>query len=313
MGRDTKYSGYVDNDGVYFGRRTQKSMKELPPGVYTVAYNQEVGVLLEATESKYDTLIDLPSAEYTNIMKDLGIFLKPETKIKFKKHGFVYKRSAILHGLPGTGKTCIVNRVIEKVIESGGIVLFNPNPELLKETYKLIDNTEPNRLVMVIFEEFDELLEDFEDDLLSLLDGEIQKDNVMYLATTNHIEKIPARIMRPGRFSSIVEVLFPNIEARQHYLNIKLPDNDNTSWAELTDGFSIDELKETVLCVECLGYSLEESIARVKTSKGVDPKRFEKESEGNVLLNGAQLSMHSLLREHDKIMKQRAFYTVKKI
>jgi len=88
------------------------------------------------------------------------------------------------------------------------------------------------------------------------------------LATTNHIDKIPPRIRRPGRFSSTVEVKFPTKATRLFYLNTKIPGHpDIDQWAKDTEGFSIDELKETVLAVMCLQYPLDAIVARVKANK----------------------------------------------
>jgi SpoVK/Ycf46/Vps4 family AAA+-type ATPase len=115
------------------------------------------------------------------------------------------------------------------------------------------------------------------------LDGEIQKSNVIFMATTNHIDKIPARIRRPGRFSSIIEVGFPSEETRLFYLNKKLGGRSGLGlWAKKTEGFSIDELKETVLAVVCLSQDLDAVIKRVKANKdSIDYADQEKEDDDN--------------------------------
>jgi SpoVK/Ycf46/Vps4 family AAA+-type ATPase len=87
----------------------------------------------------------------------------------------------------------------------------------------------------------------------------------MYIATTNYIDKIPARVRRPGRFSSVIKVGFPNAKARAHYLSTKLKDKAMiASIVERTDGFSIDELKEVVRGVYCMGKDLDSYIQYVK-------------------------------------------------
>lgn len=268
--KDARYSGYANEQGMYFGNKAQRNLEKLPSGVYTLSFHPMVGPILEPTEAKYDKLVDLQNEAYKRVLRDIETFLKPETQAKFAKYGFVYKRSALLHGLPGTGKTCIVNRVMEKARERDAIVLFNPNPTFLHEAFTLLEQNEPGRMVMVIFEEFDDILRKHEGTLLSLLDGEVQKSNVMYLATTNYVDRIPARIMRPGRFSSIIEVGYPSESERLHFLRAKLPEHADTvlsQWARETEGFSIDELKDTILSVECLDYALTEAVQRVQASK----------------------------------------------
>lgn len=266
------YHSFNHDGDVFVANTNRKELSNLPAGAYRLAYDERSGTLyFNKFDPKYDTLIDLPSPEYDEVMTEVNTFLTKETRVLFEEYQFLYKRSFILHGLHGTGKTCIVNRVGEKVIQNGGVILFNPNPALLELAFKILDDIQPNRTTMVIFEEFDELLKRHTDTLLSVLDGEVQKNNVMYFATTNHFENIPARLKRPGRFATILEVKYPNLAARTVYLTKKLKKDSPKQikeWADVTDGLSIDELKETVLSVKCLGKSLNEIVSRIRFTKG---------------------------------------------
>jgi hypothetical protein len=252
----------------------------LPPGAYEFNYDsRSQRQWFTAIDLVSDSIIDIPSKEFEQVVNEMQFFLAPDTKNSFEKHGFIYKRSAMLYGKPGTGKTCIVQRVSQQVIKAGGVILFNCNPALLHLAYKSLDSIQPDVLTMVIFEEFDKTVNQYEDVLLSLLDGEVQKKNVMYLMTTNFIDRVPARILRPGRISSMVEVKFPDAVARKHYLDLKVLDKktyDVVNWTEVTEGFSIDELKETVLAVCCLGQTLENVVERIASTKGIIDSRSTK-------------------------------------
>lgn len=265
------FSSFNQHNDTYVGNMLRKELPRLPSGAYKLEFNQQTGELyFKKFEVNYDALIDLPSPEYEEVMREVTHFLHPESRALFDEYGYLYKRSFLLYGPPGTGKTCIVNRVGEKVQQAGGIILFNPHPGLLEMAFKILDDTQPNVTTMVIFEEFEQLLQRFEEEMLSILDGEIQKDNIMYLATTNHFERIPARLKRPGRFPTILEVKFPNAAARTSYLTRKLKTHDAgliPNWVEKTDGLSIDELKESVLAVKCMGKSLDEIVERIKVTK----------------------------------------------
>lgn len=242
--------------------------KELEVGAYQIEYDANRGVIKYVPFTmNYDKIIDLPSKEFDTVINEMNQFLLPATKQSYIDHGFLYKRSIFMHGLPGTGKTCIVNRVCEAVTKSGGIILFNDNPQLTAMALQELQNTMPDKLVLVIFEEFDELLlnKRKESELLKMLDGQIQKNNAIYLATTNFLEKIPKRVLRPGRFSRLIQVGFPSLEARTKY--ISLVSKNPAIVAELadkTEGFSIDELKEAVLSISCLGYTIDETVKRLK-------------------------------------------------
>ena len=255
---------------------------ELPPGAYEFNFDARTGrQWFTAIDLVSDQIIDIPSKEFKQVVNEMEFFLKPDTKKAFEDYGFVYKRSAMLYGAPGTGKTVIVQRVAQEVIWSGGIVLFNTDPRLLNLAFTTLDAIQPDILTMVIFEEFDNMTERHEETLLSLLDGEIQKKNVMYLMTTNYIDKVPSRVLRPGRISSMVEVKFPDAVARKHYLDLKVLDKQKynvDNWVEVTEGFSIDEIKESVLAVCCLGQSLTSVIERLSSTKGIIGGRKKKKS-----------------------------------
>ena len=265
------FTSFNQNNDTYIANMNRKELPKLPPGAYKLDFNQQTGELyFKKFQVNYDALIDLPSPEYEEVMKEVNIFLNPDTRKSFQEYGYLYKRSFLLWGPPGTGKTCIVNRVGEKVQKADGIIIFNPHPKLLQMAFKVLDDVQPNITTMVIFEEFEQILNAFEEDMLSLLDGEIQKDNVMYLATTNHFDQIPARLKRPGRFATVLEVKYPNAEARSVYLHQKLKARDVEeipNWVRETEGLSIDELKETVLSVKCLGKGLKEIVTRIKVTK----------------------------------------------
>ncbi|GAF79590.1 unnamed protein product, partial [marine sediment metagenome] len=240
---------------------------KLPPGMYELALvGQQRQLAFKGLETNHDELVDIPNPSHEMILKEMELFLQLETKAKFKKHGYLHKRSAILHGLPGTGKTCIINRIAAEVIEQGGVVIFNPDIRFLKDAFQQLTSIQPETQTMVILEEFDSYIHHFESELLSLLDGEVQKDNVIFLATTNYFEEIPPRILRPGRFPSIIEVGMPTAKARTAFLKAKteLSDKDIKIWVKKTDELSIDELSECIKACLCLNYELEDIVKRIR-------------------------------------------------
>lgn len=289
----SSWSGFNSSGSMFTANRANSSETKLPSGAYELTFDGNAGRLFfNKFNIHSDQLLDLPTMEFKQVVDQLEYFFRPETKQAFKKYGYLYKRSALLWGSWGTGKTCIVSRVAQYALDKqNAIVLFNPHPELIPLAFEQLNNTQPDTPVVVVFEELDKLVQKHEGDLLNILDGEIQKENVVYLATTNYIEEIPARIKRPGRFSSVVEVGFPDANCRMFYLKHKLGENDPIipDWVEQTDGFSIDELKETVLSVKCLGISLMDVVNRLRTTKkSTNPEELEFESEDKENANDAE-------------------------
>ena len=263
--KERSYDSFVNEGPIYLGQQKRDTIPELPAGVYElVLIGQNQTLAFKQIQTNHDTLVDIPDAAYNKITKEIELFLKPETKAKFRKHGLLYKRSSILHGIQGTGKTCIVNKVAQDVMAQGGVVIFNPHLKLLKDAFQQL-----TAQTLVVLEEFDSYVHSHESELLSLLDGEIQKDNVIFLATTNYFEEVPPRLLRPGRFSSIIEVGMPTTAAREAFLKAKtdLNEAELKVWLEQTEGFSIDELTECIRACVCLNYTLEETIDRLKKLK----------------------------------------------
>jgi Cdc6-like AAA superfamily ATPase len=275
-------------------------VRRLDPGMYKASYDDmSDSVTFKVMESNHDELVDLPGTEYDAVVSDVDLFLRPETEAKFKEMGFIHKFNILLHGPPGTGKTCLVNRVAQKLIAANAIVLFNPQPHALQKTYEILDAIQPDTRVLVIFEEMDEHVRREETTLLHVLDGEIQKKNAMYIATTNYIDKIPARVRRPGRFSSVIKVGFPNAKARAHYLSTKLKDKAMiASIVERTDGFSIDELKEVVRGVYCMGKDLDSYIQYVKPNNN---KQQDMDDDDDFFDDDKIHSRHTLEDESTKL------------
>jgi hypothetical protein len=280
--KSKKFTNFIEINNLFCAVETKDNeFPRLPSGVYELREDPNTGrIFYNMIDTRHDAILDLPSPEYSVIIRQIENFLTPECKERFKEKEFLYKRSTLLYGKPGTGKTCIVNRVAETVVAKGGIVLFNPNPSILTTALSQLDDIQPDTTVVIIFEELDKLIRLYEGDLLNILDGEVQRENVIFLATTNFFHMIPPRIKRPGRFGKSIRVDFPSAEVRRFYLEHKLgkdfPALDH--WVATTEGFSIDELSAVVRDVYCLQENFDATIKymiEIKQEIGEDSREDE--------------------------------------
>lgn len=303
----SKFNMFVESGDSFIPTKVDGTHKTMPSGAYTASYDPDWDKIeFHKLKVTSDDIIDLPSKEYEYVLGQMKHFLKPETKEAYKREGFVYKRSVLLHGKPGTGKTVIVNRIVREALKNDAIVLFNPYPEYMSKFYEALEQTAPDKLTLVIFEEFDGLANDSEEELLSILDGEVQKSNVIYLATTNYLDSVPMRMQRPGRFSSVVEVGFPDVTARTVYLKNKRVDERLLSkWVDTTAGFSIDEIKETVLAVKCLGESLDTVVGRIKDLKERGLESESRMAEDMAAQKQAAMQVNAILRSNKSPSRRR--------
>lgn len=252
----------------HFGMPSKK-YKHLDAGIYTINVDKSGSIYLDPMSAMTDTLIRLPEFTSEKVIREVDKFWLPETKAKFDKRQLVYKRGIILHGIPGVGKSACIAQIMEAEVKNGGIVFFSPTPNMLNYVIKCIREIEKKNIrCLVVWEEFDSLLEHGESDFLSLLDGEMQIDNVVYLATTNHLDRIPARFKnRPSRFASIIEVGLPNEATRKAYLENKIYPEDKidlNQWVKATEGLTIDHIKDLIISVLCLDVPLKEAVDRLK-------------------------------------------------
>lgn len=159
-----------------------------------------------------------------------SIYLKPEIKNKiiddlenFKKSedeynsfGIPYKRTYLLTGAPGVGKTSLVKAVCGKYGYSLSMLSVSKkfdNASLIHCLKELGENT------ILLLEDIDSLFNKrsaTEDNpqltfsnLINILDGVLYKHGVIIFMTTNHPEKLDEALLRMGRIDLIIQIDFP--------------------------------------------------------------------------------------------------------
>jgi len=278
-------------------------LKTLPPAVYDVSVDNFGNIYLETAETYTDELIALPNSPAEQIEKDVNSFLTAEVRSKFERYKLLYKRGLLMHGIPGTGKTSIVHLLMRKAIEKGMVVLLNPEPYLVCSTIDTIRKIEKaDRPLMVVWEEFEQCVENNEGDLLDLLDGVDQVNNIFFIATTNYLNMIPPRIRnRPSRFAEIIEIGTPNDDLRRAYISAKIHDDDDVDldeWVAKTEGLTIDGIKDVIISVLVLDVPLEEAVAKIHRMDIEDAELNEVKEKKIRLLK-------SLSTDEDKPMRER--------
>jgi len=257
---------------------TSSSTLKLYPGLYSIKHAVSIGIYFERVERCADDLIDFPDSMFDNTLYEIENFWKLGDN--FKKYGFLHRRGYLFYGPAGSGKSCLVQRIIQSIISIGGIAFICDNsPSTFSDGLMLFRSVEPKRDCICIFEDIDALIEkQGESGILSLLDGENQVDKVINIATTNYPERLDRRIVaRPRRFDRVIKVEMPGREIRKTFFKNKLRMNgDNMEeWISRTEGLSFAALAELVISVKCLGNSFDETIEKLKIM--VDKKASSKE------------------------------------
>lgn len=265
FGAGFKRWGAIDGTAFYGVAETHDKM---PPGFYRCTFRDMVGPVLVRQNVETDKLLELPDDAGMSIISEFKAFW--EIGDKFRERGFLHKRGFLLWGPPGSGKTSTLQLLVKRLIDNQqGVVLLVDHPHPAAACLQLARGIEPTRPMIAILEDIDALVQRYgENEYLSLLDGEAQVDNIVFIATTNYPERLDWRFVdRPSRFDTIRYIGMPSAAARRLYLKIKEPSLTNDEldlWVGASDGFSIAHLKEMIIAVRCFGQPLKEVVDRLE-------------------------------------------------
>jgi len=245
---------------------------KLPPGVYEIDTNPAIGLFFSRMEVDLDGLIRFPDSNSDKVIEEVQKFWA--RKEVFISHNIHYKRGIILWGPPGSGKSCTVQFIMKDVVDKGGIVVKFTHPIIFNKGMRVLRRIEPETPVIVIMEDMDGILEMYnESDVLQILDGIDQIQNVVFLATTNYPQCLGARIInRPSRFDKRFKIGHPNAECRRVYFEHIMQEEDEDKidldkWVMDTEDFSIAHLKELYVAVIILDDSYGEAIKTLRDMK----------------------------------------------
>lgn len=244
-----------------------ETKKSLPRGFYRFDEVHPVGLVAVKVPNETDSLLQLPDSESERLLAEVQEFLG--LRDKFKERGLLYKRGIMLYGPPGSGKTATIQVLAETVAQKlDSVAILADHPRLCSLGLHMVRRLEPSRQIVVILEDLDALvMKHGEEGYLSLLDGENQVENVVYIATTNYPERLDRRFVdRPSRFDTIRLIGMPSVAARRAYLKAKEPsltDKEMAAYLKASEGYSVAHLRELLVLTRCFGRSLEDAAKRL--------------------------------------------------
>lgn len=147
----------------------------------------------------------------------------------FQHLGIKPHKGILLHGPPGCGKTLIARAIANEInahfIPVGGPEImskwYGESEENIRNIFKEARLLRPS---IIFFDEIDSIAQArssaeserqesrIVNQLLTLMDGIEEYENICIIASTNRIELIDEAMRRPGRFDYVIEVKKPNPE-----------------------------------------------------------------------------------------------------
>ncbi len=216
----------------------KEAPEEVTP-IATVTYD-DVGGLDEAI-SRIREIVELPIRH-------------PELFARLKIQA---PRGVLLHGPPGCGKTLLAKTV---ATESEAFFRAINGPEIVSQYYgesekflrDAFQEAEKNKPAIIFIDEIDAIASRRESggmesrivaQLLTLMDGLQDRDQVFVLAATNRLDAVDPALRRPGRFDREIHISVPDQHGRYdilkvHTRGVPLDDSVNLhSIAQGTHGF----------------------------------------------------------------------------
>jgi transitional endoplasmic reticulum ATPase len=295
----------LQNLPIVLGDRIQVAFLGSRPQAFTVEGAAPRGALLISTDTAISFKAPDVSAEraYRVSYEDIGGLEREvalvremvELPLKFPQLfgllGIDPPKGVLLTGPPGTGKTLIARAVSNEV--RAHFIHVN-GPEVIHKFYgeseaklrQVFEEARRNAPSIIFLDEIDALapkraqvVGDVEKrvvaQLLALMDGLVERGEVMVIGATNMPDLVDIALRRPGRFDREITVGVPSREGRRQILGIhsrRMPlaaDVELEQIAEITHGYVGADL--AVLCKEAGMVALRRLLPQVRFSADQKP------------------------------------------
>lgn len=178
-----------------------------------LAFHEGYWQKLNMVQSRDLDSIFLPKDTKENLLKFIHEFLNEDNHDDYIKYGKPYKCNILLHGLPGSGKTSLINSLATEIKSDIGILTFDKNTDDMKLSEALrtfVDEDDDEKCRILVIEDIDCLFtgrkktEDVNNSvtfsgLLNCLDGMSRMEGMIIFMTANDISNLDGALLRPGR------------------------------------------------------------------------------------------------------------------
>jgi len=204
-------------------------------------FNGEVKCSGKVTNKNFDNIY-LDDGIIDFLKNDLDTFAK--SKETYDNYGIRYKRCYLFHGEPGTGKSSLSLGISNYTKRD--ILSINMSKDITDSNLISLISNRPQKSI-VLFEDIDCLLDDINRSeeskdkevkislscILNILDGIYTPNDVIFIITTNNLDKIDDAVKRKGRTDVLLEIKKPSSKLMNGLKNkFKLDENlefDNIS------------------------------------------------------------------------------------
>ena len=261
------YSMWIFDGKEYTPSLKLKIKKTLPKGIYKIDY-EEGKYFIGQIKNNTDEIYKLSNKIVNTILTEIDDFWNK--KDLYEKHHILHKRGLLLEGPAGNSKTSTINLIIENILNNDGLIFivrslreFN----LLCDFLPIFRQIEPNRNVITIIEDIDQLIDmggGFDINILDFLDGKNSINHHLVIMTSNNTTRLSEALLRPSRIDVRFILELPDKQTRYEYLEKKGINKDKLNeYAEKTNGMTFAQLKELFISTEILNKDIDTAINKI--------------------------------------------------
>jgi ATP-dependent 26S proteasome regulatory subunit len=234
-----------------------------------------------------DKLVEFKTGIVSKVIEQTNNFFSPESRIAYEELKISHKMGVLFYGKAGTGKTSTCTLIMKTLAETHNAVCFDCTGKRIdfvihcvKEVRKVQDNP-----IVLFMDEFEASVKAEEESYLTFLDGTDSIDNLIFIACTNYLEKIPNRIKnRRSRIKHLHNInSLPDAVYKEYILDRVPSMNPETItkfvYLAAENGLTIDELKHALIDYRIEKVSVDKAVKGAIDFNSNETKEIKKEEE----------------------------------
>ena len=224
--------------------------------VYDGRFRRDPDLEKALLSSSWDSLV-LEESLKSRLQHEVHSFFT--SREDYERYGLSWRRGILMYGPPGNGKTHAIKSLLNLAGKPCLVVRSLNDEDDSDESViaRIFSRARQMSPAIVLFEDIDSLVSRSHlSSLLNELDGLARNDGLLFLATTNHLDKLDSALSnRPSRFDRKFEIGNPKAPERERFLSSRFEQFDQEmrptsagieTATKQTKGFSGAMLQELV-------------------------------------------------------------------
>ena len=255
---DKLFKYMIDDEPIFIKDKKALYMKSEDVDYIELIFNKignKIGnqITLELDKQTGYAKLKKTSINTENYVQIVNVEKYCDTILKFKNNKI--KRSSLLSGLPGSGKTTFSVKA-SQILNGKLLILPSKSVNFIMDyEINIVDIVNVIKPSIILFDDIDRTSEYYMDNLLDFIENLNRMDNeTVIMATVNDLNRLPNALKRPGRFDEIIEFDYPSEDNRRiiikKYLNFygtRLSDKNVEFLVENTENLTPAYIKEIVI------------------------------------------------------------------